>query len=118
MRRTRFDRDRAHHSNVCLEGGGARVCEAFVGMGICGDEGRVIQLSKTQLIATICFARRHGCCDRNEVRSPLASERWAPVRCGMEEVFHGPSWHTIGPVLATGDVVRLRVTVDTSSSQC
>ena len=27
----------------------------------------------------------------------------------MEEVFNGSIWYTIGPVLATDDVVRLRV---------
>ena len=27
----------------------------------------------------------------------------------MEDVFHGSIWYTIGPMLATDDVVRLRV---------
>ena len=27
----------------------------------------------------------------------------------MEEVFHGSIWKTVGPMLATDDVVRLRV---------
>ena len=100
MRRTRVDRDGAHHPNVCFKVGRGRCVRRYVGMGISGNEGRVIQLSKTQQTATICFKRSQGSCGRNYVRSSLASE---------EELFHGSIWKTVGPMLATDDVVRLRV---------
>ena len=58
MRRTRVDR--AHHRSVCFEGGGGPGVRRNVGMGIDGNEGRVIQLSKTQQTATICFKRSQG----------------------------------------------------------
>ena len=80
MRRTRVDRDRAHHPNVFSERGGGPGVRRYVGMRISGNEGRVIQLSKTQQAATICFKRSQGSCGGNYVRSPSASERYAPLR--------------------------------------
>ena len=80
IRRTWVDRDRTNHTNICLDGGGGSGVRRYVGMGIGGNEGLVIQLSKTQSVATMCFKRRHGSCGRNEVRSPLASERYALLR--------------------------------------
>ena len=38
----------AHHPSVSLEGGTGSGVRRYVCMGISGNEGRVIQLSKTQ----------------------------------------------------------------------
>ena len=76
----------------------ARVCEGMrawgsveMSVGSCSFPGH-------NLIAAVCFKRRHGCCGRNEVRSPLAFERYAFLGCGMEEVLCRLICRTIGSI--------------------
>ena len=42
MRRTRVDRDQAHHPSDGLEGGSSSGVRRFGGMGTCGNERKVI----------------------------------------------------------------------------
>ena len=58
----KIDRDRAHHPSVHFEGGRGPGVRRCVGMVMSGNEGRVIQLSKTQQTATTFVKRSQGCC--------------------------------------------------------
>ena len=112
-RRTRVDRDRAH-PNVCLEGGRGSGVQGHVGMGISENEGRVLQLSKTQLTSIICFKRRHGSCDCNEVRSPFTGR----IGLQLAPCWSPTTWYDCVLRPADGTRVIGTVPLDTSSSQC
>ena len=50
-----------------------------------------------------------GRSDRNKVQSLLFTKHCASLRRSMDDVLSGSVWNTVGPMLDTDDVIRVRV---------